>query len=63
MDHGGGFKVFQLTCLFVEGLCELVDRGGNLQSLVEDLPLSLQANVLGPFDESSQISLRLNITA
>lgn len=50
------------TCLFIEGLGELVDGRRDLQTLIEDLPLSLQANVLGPLHKTSQVSLRLDVT-
>lgn len=50
------------TCLFVEGLSELVDGWRDFQTLIEDLPLSLQANVLGPLHKTSQISLWLDVT-
>lgn len=52
-----------LTGLAVQGLGELVDRRGNLQTLVEDGALPLQANVARPFHEACQITLGLNILA
>lgn len=64
--------------VFVECAEELSDSRGNLgtklahitakiistclQSLVEDDLLSLESNILGPFDESGQISLGRNVT-
>jgi len=47
--------------VLVEGVGELRDGGRNLQALVKDNLLTLEANVLGPFDEASQVSLRANI--
>lgn len=48
--------------VLVQGVTELGDRGGDLQSLVEDDLLSLQSNVLGPLDESGQILLGSQVT-
>jgi hypothetical protein len=39
-----------------KSLGELVDAGGDLQTLVKDSTLTLDANVLGPSDESTQIT-------
>ena len=47
--------------ILVESVRELGDRGRDFQALVEDDLLTLQANVLGPLDEASQILLRLDI--
>ena len=47
----------------VEGLAELVDHWWDLESLLEDSPLSLKSNVFGPLDEAGQISLGLDSTA
>jgi len=44
----------------VSGSSELVDRGGDLQSVHQDTSLSLKLNVLGPSNESGKISLGLN---
>jgi len=44
----------------VQGLVELVDWRGNLQPGLEDSLLSLQSDVLGPFDESGKIPLWLD---
>jgi len=41
---------------------ELGNGGGNLEPLVEDDLLSLESNVLGPFDESGQVSLGWDVT-
>ena len=51
-----------LTCLFVHGVGELVDTGGNLQPLIENTTLSLQTNILWPLHKSSQVPLWLNAT-
>jgi len=40
---------------------ELVERGGNLQSVQQDSLLSLEDDVSGPLNESSEISLGLNV--
>jgi hypothetical protein len=50
-----------ITGLFVQGLAELVDCRGNLQSLLEHCLLALDANVFGPFDETAKIPLGLDI--
>jgi len=44
----------------VQSLVELVDWRWDLQSGLEDSLLALQPNVLGPFDESGKIPLRLD---
>merc|ERR1719476_1306448 len=44
----------------VQGLVELVDWRRNLKPGLEDSLLALQADVLGPFDESGEIPLRLD---
>jgi hypothetical protein len=49
--------------ILVESVRELGDRGRDFQALVEDDLLTLEANVLGPLDEASQILLRLDILA
>jgi hypothetical protein len=49
--------------ILVEGVRELGDRGRDFQALVEDDLLTLEANVLGPLDEASEILLRLNVLA
>ena len=50
-----------LTCLPVEGLCELVDAWGHLQALVQDRLLTLETDVLGPLHEPAKITLGLDI--
>ncbi len=47
--------------ILVESVRELGDRRRDFQALVEDDLLTLQANVLGPLDETGQILLRLDI--
>lgn len=49
------------TGLLVKGLRELVDGWRDLKSLVEDLPLSLETDVLGPLHEASQVTFWLDI--
>lgn len=51
------------TRLSVQGLGELVDRGGYLQAFVEDGTLPLQADVARPFHKARQVTLRLDILA
>ena len=49
--------------IFLNSLGELVDGGGHLESLHEDSLLSLDSDVLGPFDETGEVSLWLNVTS
>jgi len=49
--------------ILVERVRELGDCWRDFQALVEDDLLTLEANVLGPLDEASQILLRLDILA
>ena len=49
--------------ILVKCVRELGYRGRDFQALMEDDLLTLEANVLGPFDEASQILLRLDILA
>lgn len=67
MNKKGAKRYFcwdiNLTGLFVEGLGKLVDRRWDLKSLGENGALSLNANVLGPFDESAEITIWLDILA
>ena len=51
-----------LTLVLIDGLLELVQSGGDLQSLEEDSLLTLDANVFWPLDEASEISLWLNVS-
>merc|ERR1712064_178259 len=50
-------------CLTVQRLVELVDGRRNLQTLVQDGPLTLQTHILGPLDEPGKVGLRLDILA
>ena len=50
-----------LTLVLINGLGELVDGGWNLETLEKNALLSLDANVLGPFDETAQIPLGLDV--
>ena len=52
-----------LTFVLVEGLRELVDCWGDLEALEKDPLLSLNANVLGPLHEASQVLLGLDVTS
>ena len=54
-------KLSILTRLFVQSGVELIQCWRNLQPSLQNSLLSLQANILGPFDESAQIPLRLNV--
>lgn len=50
-----------LTGLAVQSLCELVDCGGNLQPLVKDGSLTLEADVAGPFHKAGEIAFGLDV--
>jgi len=45
------------SLVLVQGAGELVDAGRHLQALLEDGPLALKADVLGPSDVAAQITL------
>lgn len=47
----------------VQGVLELGDRGGNLETEVQDLLLALQTDVLGPLDETGQVTPGLDVLA
>lgn len=47
----------------VDSLGELVESGRNLQSLKKNSLLSLDANILRPPDEASEISLWLDVSS
>lgn len=49
--------------VFVEGVRELCDGRGDLETLVKDDLLALKADVLRPLDEAGEISLRLDVLA
>ena len=51
------------SCLLVKSHGELVDAWGDLESLVKSLLLSLETDIFGPFDESGEISLGLDISS
>lgn len=42
--------------VLADGLGELVDGGGDLEALVEDCALALDADVFGPLDEAGEIA-------
>ena len=51
-------KLEQLSSsVLVKGVRELGDGRGNLQALVEDDLLTLEADVFGPLDEAGQVTL------
>jgi len=56
-----GSALEKLTLILVEGLVELVDGGRNLQALLENCSLALQANVSGPFDNAAEVALEHDI--
>ena len=45
----------------VQGVLELSDRRGNLQTHVQNLLLALQADIFRPLDEARQVALGLNV--
>ena len=49
--------------VLVDGLGELVDGGGNLETLEKNALLSLDTDVLGPFDEASEVANWLDVTS
>jgi hypothetical protein len=51
------------SSVLVESVRELGNSGGDLQALRKDNLLALKADVLGPFDEASEISLGTNVLA
>ena len=51
------------TLVLLNGGRELVDGGGHLQSLQQNSLLSLDSDVLRPFDETGEVSLWLNVTS
>ena len=52
-----------LTCVLLEGLGELVDGGGHLQSLHEDSLLTLDTDVARPSDKAGKVALGLDISS
>jgi len=51
------------SLVLLEGLRELVDGGGHLQSLHKNSLLSLNSNVTRPFDEAGEVTLGLDISS
>ena len=49
--------------VLLDGLGELVDGGGHLESLHEDTLLSLDTDILWPLDETGQVSLWLDVSS
>jgi len=47
----------------IQSVRELSDSRGDLQTLVEDDFLALEANIFRPFDEASEIALMLDVLA
>lgn len=47
----------------VQGVLELGDRRGDLETEVQDLLLALHTDVLGPLDEAAKVTLGLNVLA
>lgn len=66
----GGFRAVFLQQLehldgggFVKSLAELVDWWRNLQALLQNSLLALHTDVLGPFDETGQVTFGLDVLA
>jgi len=57
-----GIRISALTLVLIDGVGELSNGWGNLKALHKDGFLSLNADVLGPFDETGEVSLGLNVT-
>lgn len=53
----------RLTSVLVQGPRELVDCRRDLQALLEDSLLALQADVFGPFDVAGQVACGLHVVA
>jgi hypothetical protein len=49
--------------VLVQGLGELVDSRGDLETLLQDSLLALETDVLGPLDEAGQVTLGLDVLA
>jgi hypothetical protein len=57
-QSGRDHKLSQiLTKILVEGFSELVERRWNLQTLIQNAALPLNANILRPFHEPVEVSL------
>ena len=52
-----------LTLVLLDGVGELVDGGGHLQSLHQNSLLSLDSDVLRPLDETGEVSLWLDVAS
>ena len=50
------------TLVLVNGMGELSNGWGNLEALHKDGLLSLNADILGPLDETGEVSHRLDVT-
>ena len=53
---------FLLTLVLVNGLRELIDGGRNLEALEKNALLSLNTDVLGPFDKTGEVADWLDVT-
>ena len=51
-----------LTLVLVNGRLELVDVGWDLKALEKDALLSLDADILGPLDETGEVANWLDVT-
>lgn len=51
------------TLVLLNGVSELIDGGGHLQSLHQNSLLPLDSDVLWPFDETGEVSLWLDVTS
>ena len=54
---------FQITCLLVQRLVELVDRWWDLQPGLQNSLLPLETDVLGPLNEVGHVPLGLDVLA
>ena len=59
----GPYTGLRVTCGAVKGGLELVDRGRDLQTGLQNGLLTLKADVFGPFDETAQVALGLDVLA
>jgi len=50
------------TLVLVDGGLELVDVGWDLKALEKDALLSLDADILGPLDETGEVANWLDVT-
>jgi hypothetical protein len=56
-------RLLWFTCLLVKSLGELVNRRRDLQTLLQDGLLTLEADVARPLDEAVQVTLGLDVLA